>query len=188
MPFRSTSHPPTPSIASPDDNRGRSSRLSISSALADTIQPNFSRKHRFAESRESSHEDDSSHLRRGRPQEKGKSVDEMTTSIVRSRGSKDQSTFKKIGALFKLDHNDNQADDQWKEFKKGTRMLTLRLFYIYLSYVQEHILIQYLMRYLPTLLLRYYALTAQSPGVSELLYIAQEPSHLNLVQLAKSSS
>ncbi|KAF8229035.1 hypothetical protein L208DRAFT_1364283 [Tricholoma matsutake] len=120
MPFRSTSHPPTPSIASPDDNRGRSSRLSISSALADTIQPNFSRKHRFAESRESSHEDDSSHLRRGRPQEKGKSVDEMTTSIVRSRGSKDQSTFKKIGALFKLDHNDNQADDQWKEFKKGT--------------------------------------------------------------------
>jgi hypothetical protein len=185
-PSRSTSRPRTPltPISSVDDNRGRrSSRFSRTSAFVDALQPNLTIGHGFVESRESSHEGERS---RGRPQEKGKDVDRM---ITRPRGSEDRSTFRKIGALFKLDRNDNQAGDRWKEFKKGSGTLTHWLFHIHnLSYIQGHILILYPTRYLPTLLLHYYALTAQSPGVSELLYIAQEPSHPNLLQLAKSSS
>jgi len=118
LPSRSTSCSPTPpsSTISPDDNRGRrSSRFSLSSVFVDST-----RTHGFAQSRESSHEDERSHLRRGRPKEKREGVYGMTTSVVGHQQSKDRSTFEKFGALFKLDHNTKEADGRWKEFKKGS--------------------------------------------------------------------
>ena len=190
MPSRSTSRPRTPPtpISRTGDNRGRrGSHFSLSSVLVDAIQPNLVKAHGLSESREPSHEDERSHINRGRPQEKGEIVDRMAVSNNRPQGSKDRSTLRKIGALFKLDRNDNQAGDGWKEFKKGIHCSCIVLS-ICNPYVQGHIHIQYLMRYLPTLLPHCFALTVQSHGVSELLYIAQELLHPNLLQLAKSSS
>lgn len=125
MPSRTTSPPPTPPtpVSSTDNNRGRSrSHFSLSPP------PSFGRTHGFSESREPSHEDERNYINRGRPQEKGKRVDRMAD--VRTQESKDRSTFRKIGALFKLDRNDNQAGDAWKEFKKGSEHSYIGFFYI----------------------------------------------------------
>jgi hypothetical protein len=105
-------------IANPGDRRGRrSSRFSLSSVLGDAIQLNATR---FSRSRDSPHEDESNHLSRGRLKERGRGVANMTTSVAGRQGSRDQSTLKKIGTLLKLDYNENEACDDWKEFKKGS--------------------------------------------------------------------
>ena len=96
------------------------------------MQPSPVRTHKFAESRDSSIEDDRGHLRRGRPQEKGKAVERSSTPVSRPRESKERFTFGKLGALFGLDNSDDQAGERWKEFKKGNQALGHWHFHVHL--------------------------------------------------------
>lgn len=116
---RATSRPPSPPPSSPGEVRGRRtarfSLSSVSSVLMDAVRSKSPKKHGFFDRTE---EEEKANSRRGRPKEKGKSVETPNASLVRTRQSVDR-LASKFGDALKLEHEETGVGDGWKEFKKG---------------------------------------------------------------------
>jgi hypothetical protein len=73
-------------------------------------------------------DEEKAYSRRGRAKEKGGITGSPSTSVARTWQTKEQFALSKFGEILKLEHDDTQAGDGWKEFKKGKRTHTTLLF------------------------------------------------------------
>lgn len=183
---RPTSRPPSPpsTMTARAGSRSRFSLSSVSSVLMDAVRSSSPKAAHFADSREQP--DDNERTRRGRTQQKGKAAQSPRTSMVRAK-SKERSTLSKIGDILKLDHEDAQAGDGWKEFKKGKHFFSFISCLLSFLYLQALTHTQYLSRYPPIPLPVFGATTALSCGAFELQPIVRAPSSPSWQLLARSS-